>query len=190
MEQVRRRRKVSGVGQPVTLRFYAELNDHLSTAKREVMVSVGEHQTVGSLIESCGVPLEAVELIVVDGRSVGPDAVVRPGDRVGVYPVFEAFDVRSELRLRSEPLRRTHFLIDPSLKSLGRLLIEIGYEVGVWDGEENPAGGIVLTPEPGLVTRLGLDHALVLNGKEPEEQLREVAARLHLSVEECRPSDD
>jgi hypothetical protein len=172
------------VDQPVTLRFYAELIDYLSTTEsREVKVAAGEDETVGSIIASCGVPLEAVELIVIDGRSVGPDQRVRPGDRVGVYPVFEAFDIRSELRLREEPLRRTRFLLDPSLEPLGRLLVVMGYEVAAWDGKTNPSEGIVLTADPHEVAHLDLDHALVLKEVEPRAQLRELADRLHLPTQ-------
>ncbi len=64
------------------------------------------------MIEGCGVPHTEVELIVVDGRSVGFDYRVRDGDRIGVFPMFESFDVSPLVRVRPEPLRDVRFVAD------------------------------------------------------------------------------
>ena len=46
-----------------------------------------------------------VELILVNGVSVGFSHPVRDGDRISVYPKFEALDVSPLLRIRERPLR-------------------------------------------------------------------------------------
>ena len=86
-------------------RFYAELNDFLPAGQRqqEVVRSFLDTPTVKDQIEACGVPHTEVELILVGGRSVGFDHRLEDGDRVSVYPVFEALDVSPLIRLRPRP---------------------------------------------------------------------------------------
>jgi hypothetical protein len=52
--------------------------------------------SVRDFLESFGVPLTEVDLILVNGVSAGLDRLVRPGDRLSVYPVFESFDLGPE----------------------------------------------------------------------------------------------
>ena len=89
-------------------RFYEELNDFPPRERHKVTF---EHQfdhrgSVKDMIESLGVPHPEVEVILVDGESVGFDNIVRDGDRIGVFPMFESIDVSPLLKLRSKPLRR------------------------------------------------------------------------------------
>lgn len=88
-------------------RFYEELNDHLPKAarKNELTLSFGKPVTVKEAIRSLGVPPEEVDLLLVNGESVGFSRRIRDGDRVSVYPVFERFDISGLTRVRSRPLR-------------------------------------------------------------------------------------
>ncbi|MCI0410847.1 MAG: MoaD/ThiS family protein, partial [Acidobacteria bacterium] len=76
-------------------RFYEELNDFLPPERRKTAFSCAcaLHATVKNAIESLGVPHTEVELILVNGVSVGFSHPVRDGDRISVYPKFEALDV-------------------------------------------------------------------------------------------------
>ena len=170
--------------EPVTLRFYAELNDHLSGG-REVECVVEADAEVGVLVERCGVPLSEVDLIVVDGQSVGPEHRVGSGARVGVYPVFESFDITPEARLRPRPLRVTRFLVDGHLAPLGELLRRHGYDVLVSDepvDQRRSEGRIVLTTAPEVIADDALTHGLLVAAGEPNDQLGDVARRLHLDL--------
>src|SRR5258706_132803 len=105
-----------------TFRFYEELNDFLAPERRgrEFACGCAPGATVKHAIESLGVPHPEVELVLVNGESVG---FVRPlcdGDRVAVYPKFEAFDVTPLLRVRDRLLRTTRFGADVHLR--GRVL--------------------------------------------------------------------
>ena len=171
----------------MTFRFYAELNDHLRGEDREVERNVPGPTPVGALIEGCGIPLEAVDLIVVDGESVGPGREVGPGDRVAVYPVFEAFDVAPAIRLRSRPLRATRFLVASDLAPLAGMLQADGHDVLTAHG--SPAtlvaratsdGRIVVTSIESIFDVPGATHAVVVAGEDPESQYRQVQARLDL----------
>src|SRR3954471_18227880 len=85
-----------------TFRFYEELNDFLAPERRrrEFTVSCARAATTKHMIEALGVPHTEVELILLNGASVGFGTVLREGDRVAVYPKFEAFDVAPLLRVR------------------------------------------------------------------------------------------
>ena len=73
-------------------RFYEELNDFLPAAGRKAAIPYAfhGHPAVKDSIEALGVPHSEVDLIVVNGESVGFDYQLQPGDRVAVYPCFEA----------------------------------------------------------------------------------------------------
>src|SRR5574337_619298 len=92
-----------------TFRFYEELNDFLPPERRkqEISVRCARAATTKHMIEALGVPHTEVELVLVNGESVGFERILRDGDRVAVYPKFEAFDVTPLLRVRERPLRIT-----------------------------------------------------------------------------------
>ena len=90
-------------------RFYEELNDFLPAARRKVCFMQAFYGTpaVRDVIQAIGVPHTAVDLVLVDGCSVGFGHRLRGGERVAVYPVFERLDISPLVRLRPAPLRRT-----------------------------------------------------------------------------------
>ncbi|HPA73448.1 MAG TPA: hypothetical protein PKY31_14330, partial [Spirochaetota bacterium] len=67
----------------VTVRFYEELNDFLrkDRRKRDIDFSFDGRRSVKDLIESFGVPHVEVDLVLVNGESVGFDYIVADGDR-------------------------------------------------------------------------------------------------------------
>ena len=89
------------------VRFYAELNDFLPPDRRgrPITLEVAAGTTVKDLAESFGVPHTEIEVILVNGESVDFVDQVGEGDRVSVYPVFEALDVSPLVLLRPRPLR-------------------------------------------------------------------------------------
>jgi len=89
-------------------RFYEELNDYLAEGcrKRDFEVRFEEPITVGKAIESLGVPLSEVDLILVNGRSVSFRYRLKDGDRVSVYPIFEQIDITGVTRVRNVPLKK------------------------------------------------------------------------------------
>jgi hypothetical protein len=91
-----------------TFRFYEELNDFLAPKrrKREFTVPCARAATTKHMIEALGVPHTEVELILVNGESADFSRQLEDGDRVAVYPRFEAMDVTPLLRVREYPLRK------------------------------------------------------------------------------------
>jgi uncharacterized protein len=175
----------------VTFRFYEELNDFLPPARRrrEFTAACARAATAKHMIEALGVPHTEVELVLVNGESVGFDHRLRDGDRVAVYPKFEALDITPVLRVRAQPLRVTRFLADAHLGGLARLLRMTGfdtlYENGLRDAQiealAREDGRIVLTRDRELLKRRGITHGCFVRALQPREQLREVIARLDLA---------
>ena len=92
-----------------TFRFYEELNDFLAPKRRrqEFTVPCAQAATTKHMIEALGVPHTEVELILVNGESVDLSYLLQDGDRVAVYPRFEAMDVTPLLRVHDRPLRKS-----------------------------------------------------------------------------------
>jgi uncharacterized protein len=174
-----------------TFRFYEELNDLIAPERRrrEFTVPCARAATTKHMIESLGVPHTEVELILLNGASVGFDALLREGDRVAVYPKFEAFDITSLLRVRQQPLRDTRFVADVHLGSLARLLRMMGFDTlhdnGFADGEiariAAAQSRIVLTRDRDLLKRRSITHGCYVHALRPQQQLREVFERLDLA---------
>lgn len=174
-----------------TFRFYEELNDFLAPERRrrEFTVPCARAATTKHMIEALGVPHTEVELILLNGASAGFGALLREGDRVAVYPKFEAFDITPMLRVRERPLRDTRFVADVHLGSLTHLLRRMGfdtlYDKDYADDEiariAAAQGRIVLTRDRDLLKRRSITHGCYVRALRPQEQLREVFERLDLA---------
>ena len=80
------------------------------------------------MIEALGVPHTEVELVLVNGESVGFDRLLEEGDRVAVFPKFEMLDVTPMLRVREHPLRVIRFVADAHMGGLAHLLRMAGFD--------------------------------------------------------------
>ncbi len=172
-------------------RFYEELNDFLppDRRRREFTCSYARAATTKHMIEALGVPHTEVELILVNGESVGFDRLLADGDRVAVYPRFEAMDITPLLRVRDHPLRETRFVADAHLGGLAHMLRMLGFDtlydnhfhdddmVGIVERE----GRILLSRDRELLKRRSITHGCYLHAQKPEQQLREIVERLDLA---------
>jgi len=175
----------------LTVRFYAELNDHLPAPVRFREASLGGRngQTVGTLIARQGVPLAEVDLILANGESVGPEYRLGENDRVSVYPVFESFDIGPLQRLRATPLRRPRFVLDVHLGRLSTLLRMLGIDArysSAWSDEDLKAISrkeerVLLSRDRALIASRELVRAHLVRDQRPDDQLREVMERFQLS---------
>ena len=173
-------------------RFYEELNDHLPRPlrKREFPVEIDRARSVKDAIESLGVPHTEVDLILVDGASVGFGHVLRGGERVAVYPQFERFDITPVTRLRERPLRDPRFVADTHLAKLARHLRMAGFDC-LWDNDW-PDEHIVtlaiaerrrsLTRDRGILRRRVVERGYFVRNVESEQQLVEVVRALQLET--------
>jgi uncharacterized protein len=174
-------------------RFYEELNDGLPPGKRkrDFGVSLKGKETLREILERLGVPAARVDLLLVNGRSAGLDDVVREGDRISVYPVFERLDIEGVSRVREKPLRRLRFIVDNDLKGLAQSLERLGLDV-LYDedlrGEEilqaaKKENRILLTLKRELAGSQELERMIVLKPGSLREQVHQVIDALDLRVE-------
>jgi len=173
-------------------RFYEELNDFLAPERRRASFaySVAGTRSVKDAIESIGVPHTEVDLILVDGGSVGFDRVLSGGERVAVYPVFERLDIAPLQHLRPRPLRDPRFVLDAHLGKLARHLRTAGFDClyrnDYRDSELITAAlaerRIILTRNKGLLKQRVVTHGYFVRSTESEEQLREVVRALQLET--------
>jgi uncharacterized protein with PIN domain len=171
-------------------RFYAELNDFLARERRftEFAYTFLDVATVKDRIESFGVPHTEVDLILVNGRSVDFAYRVQDGDRISVYPVFEAFDIAGLARLRPEPLRDLRFVLDVHLGRLSAYLRMLGFDTLYQNccADERLAEvsrherRVLLTRDAGLLKRGSVTHGYYLRATQPRQQLVEVVRRFDL----------
>ena len=67
----------------VTLRVYGDLRYFVDSDRDEhVEVPIGKPRSVKDVVESAGVPHPEIDLLLVDGTSVGFGHLVRGGERV------------------------------------------------------------------------------------------------------------
>ena len=176
-----------------TLRFYAELNDFLPAQRRQRdwTLAFAPPAPARHVIETCGVPHTEVELILRGGESIGLETPVQEGDRLAVYPMFEAFDVRPLLRLRTRPLRRPRFLADAHLGALARRLRMLGFDT-LWHNDlgDRPLARlaaaehrILLTRDRQLLMRQEVTHGCYIRSRCVRDQIEELVRRLDLCAE-------
>lgn len=171
-------------------RFYAELNDHLPPEKNghNIVHPFQPGATVKDRIEALGVPHTEVDLILVNGESVDFSYAVQDGDRVSVYPVFEAIDISSLLRVRPHPLRDPKFVLDGHLGRLAAYLRLLGFDTlyrnDYGDAElariEREDTRILLTRDRGLLKRASVERGYFVRETKPREQVAEVVRRFDL----------
>jgi len=175
-----------------TFRFYEELNDFLARPlrRRAFSCACARNATAKHMIEALGVPHTEVELILVNGESVGIEHPLADGDRVAVYPKFEALDIRPLLRVRDAPLRELRFVADAHLGGLAQLLRLAGFDT-LYDNHypddeiETLAAAehrIVLTRDRELLKRRSITHGCYVRALKPRAQVHEIFERLDLAA--------
>ncbi|HEX8874337.1 MAG TPA: Mut7-C RNAse domain-containing protein [Nitrosospira sp.] len=174
-----------------TFRFYEELNDFLPPERRKLEFAspCARAATTKHMIEALGVPHTEVELILVNGESVGFDRLLEEGDRVAVFPKFEMLDVTPALRVREHPLRVIRFIADAHMGGLAHLLRMAGfdtlYDNNFHDNEIEAIvvrdGRIVLTRDRELLKRRAITHGCYVHALKPSEQFCEIFDRLDLA---------
>jgi uncharacterized protein with PIN domain/molybdopterin converting factor small subunit len=174
-----------------TFRFYEELNDFLlpERRKRQFDCICARAATTKHMIEALGVPHTEVELVLVNGESVGFERLLDDGDRVAVFPKFESLDITPLLRVRDHPLRIMHFIADAHLGGLANLLRMAGFDTLYDNGFQDDQiadiaareGRIVLTRDRDLLKRRVITHGCYVRALKSTQQFREIVGRLELA---------
>lgn len=174
----------------VFIRFYEELNDFLPKEKKKKRFThiFIDRTSVKDLIESLGVPHTEVDLILVNGKSVSFKYIIKDGDDISVYPVFENFDISELQHLRQKPLRKPKFVCDVHLGKLARNLRMFGFDVNYKNSLNDDSivdislkeNRTILTRDVGLLKRGEVTHGYFVRNDDPEKQTAEVLQRFQL----------
>jgi uncharacterized protein len=172
-------------------RFYAELNDHLQPSEQQKSIERTFYipSTVKDMIESFDVPHTEVELIVANKASVDFSYLVRDGDYISVYPMFESVDITPELRVRPEALREPKFVLDVHLGKLAAYLRMLGldtfYRSCLADPElvriSSEQHRILLTRDRALLKHNAVTHGYWLRETDSKLQVSEIIRRFDLA---------
>ncbi len=179
------------VSHQIDIRFYAELNDFLPADCRQRTFTHSFHgnPSVKDTIEAMGVPHTEIDVILVDDKSVDFGHLLKGGERVAVYPMFERYDVSPVTRLRPAPLRVTRFVADVHLGSLARNLRLLGFDT-TWQNDladeaivaiARDEQRIILTRDRGILKNGRVTHGYWVRNTDPLRQLEEVIRTIDLS---------
>ena len=171
-------------------RFYAGLSDFLPVERRQLTFNHGfnGNPSIKDTIEAIGIPHPEVDLILVNGESVGFDYHLQNGDRVSVYPRFESLDTTTLRRLRPEPPFEARFVLDTHLGRLAGYLRMFGFDT-LYDNDfaddelariASEEGRILLTKDRGLLKRNAITHGYCIRSINPRDKLVEVMRRFDL----------
>lgn len=171
-------------------RFYEELNDFLpeNRRKRRFTHAFNGSPSIKDAVENMGVPHPEIDLILVNGRSVGFDYLLRHNDHVSVYPVFERLDISPIIRLREKPLRKTAFVLDVHLGKLAKRLRVLGFDTFYRNDLDDPEiirislaeKRLILTRDLGILKTRAVTRGYWVRATDPAEQVREVVERFDL----------
>jgi uncharacterized protein with PIN domain len=175
------------------LRFFGPLNDLLKPSMRfrPIEISTLERRSVKDAVEALGVPHTEIDLITVDGESVGFDHLIGAGERICVYPHFSSLDITNLTRVRPPALMKHRFVVDVHLGRLARRLRLLGFDTlyrNDWNDAElarcsEQEGRILLSQDRGLLKRRRVRHGQLVRAHEPDRQLEEVIERFDLRPE-------
>jgi len=143
---------------------------------------------VKNTIQAIGVPQVEVDLILVNGDSVGFEYQLQGGEEVSVYPVFELLDISPIIRLRPKPLRNSRFIVDVNLGKLAQKLRLLGFDTLFRNDLEDDEiieialkeKRIILTRDRGILMQNAVTHGHWIRNDNPGQQLAEVINRLQL----------
>ena len=172
----------------VELRFHDRLNDLLPPARRgrTLTLAATRRAAIKDVIESLGVPHTEVDVILVDGASVGFDHLLAGGERVEVYPWPSAPEAAHHLR--PTPPACPRFVLDAHLGRLARHLRLLGFDcryrpdiddaelAAIADREDR----VVLTRDRPLLKRKRIRLAHWVRHTDPWRQVEEVCDEFDL----------
>jgi uncharacterized protein len=171
----------------VLVRVYGSLNDFLPAGRRAALswVRLQGRTTVKDLVEGIGIPHPEIDLILANNQSVGFDALVHDGDRIAVFPLFEALDVQAVTLVRPAPPGTTRFVLDGHLGRLTRHLRLMGLDAVCPPGADDAEiarialreARIALTRDQALLKRSTIAHGYFVRETRSSRQLVEVLRR-------------
>jgi uncharacterized protein len=172
----------------LSFRFYGELNDFLSAARRgqRFVYHLRSIASVKDAIEALGVPHPEVDLILINGAPSPFSALLSDSDDVAVYPAFAALDLGDLERVGTDPPQPIRFALDAHLGKLASFIRLAGFDGVLIDDDAELArtaaneDRVALTRDVVLLKRSIIRYGYWVRNTDPERQLAEVVERFDL----------
>ncbi len=170
--------------------FHGALNYFLPRSQRHTTIAhpFDWRASVKDMLESLGPPHPEVALIVVNGISVNFDYIVQPGDKIALYPDFDAVDLSPKIALVPPYSGRMRFILDTHLGRLEAYLRMMGFDTlyrNDYDDDElarisDEEKRILLTRDIGLLKRGRVMYGYFVRNTESRARLLEINQRYRL----------
>ena len=181
----------------IKCRFHGELNDFLPPARRRRRFISGfqGRESVKDKIEALGVPHTEVDVILVNGKSVDFNYILRNGDHIGVYPELETPNMPPGTRhLQHMPKGNPRFIADNNIHDMVKIMRALGLDVSenpILSPEEMVNNAInekrvLLSSNRRLLKRKRLVHGIFIRPGNREAQIQKIVNRLSLKSR-CKP---
>lgn len=178
------------MAEQVHIRFYAELNDLLPSARRDTGFDypIKKHRSVKDLIEAIGVPHTEVDLMFVDDVAVDFDYLVTGGEQIEVYPMSDSPHKPASIHNQPVTPAEPRFLLDVHLGRLAINLRMLGFDTLYRNDYEDvklaeisaTQNRILLTCDRKLLMRKKIKYGYLVRSRNPPEQTSEVLKRYQL----------
>ncbi len=180
----------------ITFRIHGDLNDFLPYAlrNRAFQSRFKGRESVKDKIEALGVPHPEVDVILVDGRSVGFDYILEDGDNISVYPLAESAALKGIVHLKPLPVGKPRFIGESNIYDVVKTMRALGLDV-VEDSALSPSeiidkalneGRIILSSSRQLLKQKRVVHGIFIREGNRELQIQRIVDSLSLK-EICRP---
>lgn len=165
-------------------RFYAALNDFLSSTERQQTLCYAFNGTpsVKDCIEALGIPHVEVAMVLHNGTPVDFTSPVKNGDFVSVFPAFFQIDRQSLAGLQPPLPENACFVLDVHLGKLACKLRMLGFD-SLYSNDYPDAEivqkaaqeqRIVLTRDRGILKNKQVLYGYCLRSNQVEDQVAEV----------------
>jgi uncharacterized protein with PIN domain len=172
--------------------FFGELNFFLPKSHRyqPFTHAFTWKASIKDMVESLGPPHCEIDLLMVNGVSVGFDHIVMPKSHICVYDHATAITVDERVLLRSPLYGKPRFVLDTHLGRLASYLRMMGFDTlyrndypdDVLAEISDLDGRVLLTRDIGLLKRGRVQHGYFIRATNPKQQIVEIIRRYNLSA--------
>ncbi|HIF49926.1 MAG TPA: hypothetical protein EYQ42_00065 [Thiotrichaceae bacterium] len=79
----------------INIRCYGELNEYLPASWQQgsFRMTVSYRITIIDILKMCQVPIDEIDLILVNGDAVDFNYQIESNDKLSIYPIFRSIDI-------------------------------------------------------------------------------------------------
>jgi hypothetical protein len=173
-----------------TFRFHGSLNFFLPRRlkNKEIVQEFDWKASIKDMVESIAPPHPEIELLVVNGTSVGWDYIVQPNDSIEAYPDYAKNNIPNKVQLIPPYPHKPRFVLDTHLGKLANYLRMLGFDTlyrNDYDDDElaeesHHQERILLTRDLGVLKRGLVIYGYFVRNTDPMKQIIEISERYHL----------